>query len=233
MGDAPLSQDDIDAALNAAAGGGEADAVPESAADVATEAPADAAQEATAEAAAAEPSPPAEATAEEIAQDDIGELSQADIDAALSGGVVASSPPPVGGEDAGGGVLDDTAAAMAAAIAEERAAPAGQPPLGTPPHLPDFGDNGTADGFSQKIDLLHNVNLRVKIELGRTRMLVEEVLRLGPGSVVELNKLAGDPVDVFANDRLVAHGEVLVLNDNFCVRISEVVSNGAEQAVNS
>ena len=59
-------------------------------------------------------------------------------------------------------------------------------------------------------------------------MLVDEVLRLGKGSVVELDKLAGDPVDVFVNNRLVARGEVLVLNDNFCVRISEIVSRQGE-----
>jgi flagellar motor switch protein FliN/FliY len=75
------------------------------------------------------------------------------------------------------------------------------------------------------IDLLGDVHLNVKIELGRTRMLVEDVLRLGDGSVVELDKLAGDPVDIYVNDRPVARGEVLVLNDNFCVRINEIVSH--------
>jgi len=84
---------------------------------------------------------------------------------------------------------------------------------------------------AEPIDLLADVNLNVKIELGRTRMLVEDVLRLGEGSVVELEKLAGDPVDVFVNDRLVARGEVLVLNDSFCVRISEVLHSGAEEGV--
>ncbi len=53
----------------------------------------------------------------------------------------------------------------------------------------------------------------------------EDVLRLGQGSVVELDKLAGDPVDVLVNERLVARGEVLVLNDNFCVRINEILSS--------
>jgi len=72
--------------------------------------------------------------------------------------------------------------------------------------------------------MLNDVKLRVKIELGRTRMLVEDVLKLGEGSVVELDKLAGDPVDVYANDRLIARGEVLVLNESFCVRINEVLS---------
>jgi flagellar motor switch protein FliN/FliY len=77
---------------------------------------------------------------------------------------------------------------------------------------------------SGAIDLLKDVDLNVKIELGRTKMLIEDVLKLSEGSVVELDKLAGDPVDVFVNDQLVARGEVLVLNDNFCVRINEIIT---------
>lgn len=84
----------------------------------------------------------------------------------------------------------------------------------------------TAEG----IELLGDVDLQVTIELGRTEMLVEDVLRLQGGSVVELDKLAGDPVDVHVNGRLVARGEVLVLNDNFCIRISEILANLEEQA---
>ena len=71
--------------------------------------------------------------------------------------------------------------------------------------------------------LLHDVDLNVKIELGRTRMYVEDVLRLNETSVIELDQAAGDPVDIFVNDRHVARGEVLVLNENFCVRISEII----------
>lgn len=89
--------------------------------------------------------------------------------------------------------------------------------------LPNF-QQVLADVEASGIDLLHDVELNVKIELGRTHMLIEDVLRLAEGSVVELDKLAGDPVDVFVNDRLVARGEVLVLNDNFCVRVNEIVS---------
>lgn len=74
------------------------------------------------------------------------------------------------------------------------------------------------------IDMLGDVELNVTVELGRTEMLVEDVLKLGSGSVVELDKLAGDPVDVFVNGRLIARGEVLVLNDNFCIRVSEIVA---------
>lgn len=78
------------------------------------------------------------------------------------------------------------------------------------------------------IELIGDVTLNVKIELGRTRMLVDDVLRLSEGAVVELEKLAGDPVDIYVNDRPVARGEVLVLNDNFCVRVNEILENSAE-----
>ena len=88
---------------------------------------------------------------------------------------------------------------------------------------------GGGGGGGGDIELLSDVDLEVAIELGRTQMLVEDVLKLGQGSVVELDKLAGDPVDVYVNGRLVARGEVLVLNDNFCIRISEVVANLDEQ----
>jgi flagellar motor switch protein FliN len=87
-------------------------------------------------------------------------------------------------------------------------------------------------GLSAKpgdVDLLADVNLQVKIELGRTRMFVEDVLKLGEGAVVELDKAAGDPVDIYVNDRPVARGEVLVINDCFCVRISEIISSQAKQ----
>ncbi len=89
--------------------------------------------------------------------------------------------------------------------------------------LPSFDEVEPGDDRPAGLDLLSDVNLNVKIELGRTRMLVEDVLRLKEGGVVELEKLAGDPVDIYVNDRPVARGEVLVLNDNFCVRISEIL----------
>ncbi|MDO8631455.1 MAG: flagellar motor switch protein FliN, partial [Phycisphaerales bacterium] len=89
---------------------------------------------------------------------------------------------------------------------------------------PDFGATALPGVDAKRVTMLSDVKLRVKIELGRTRMLVEEVLKLGEGSVVGLDKLAGDPVDVYANDRLVARGEVLVLDDSFCVRINEVIT---------
>ncbi len=89
--------------------------------------------------------------------------------------------------------------------------------------LPEFG-GAPPSTETATLDLIKEVELEVKIELGRTRMYLEDVLRLRHGAVVPLDKLAGDPVDIYINGRLVARGEVLVLNDNFCVRVAELVA---------
>ena len=123
------------------------------------------------------------------------------------------------------GGFDVPAAGAAGAV---DAVPAGNGDLGNF-DLPSFQraiKNGVPGGAP--IELLKDVDLNVKIELGRTRMLIEDVLRLAEGSVVELDKLAGDPVDVYVNEQLVARGEVLVLNDNFCVRVNEIVTATSE-----
>jgi flagellar motor switch protein FliN/FliY len=93
---------------------------------------------------------------------------------------------------------------------------------------PVFQGNDSASS-KEGIDILSDVHMDVRIELGRTKMFVEDVLKLNDGAVVELDKLAGDPVDVFVNNRKVARGEVLVLNDLFCVRISEIVDISATE----
>lgn len=91
---------------------------------------------------------------------------------------------------------------------------------------------GGAGGNGQlNLDLIMDVRLMLTLEVGRTRISVRNLLALTQGSVVELDKLAGDPVDVFVNDRLVARGEVLVLNDNFCVRINEIVAGVKEEGL--
>jgi flagellar motor switch protein FliN len=112
--------------------------------------------------------------------------------------------------------------------AARSAAPAPSMPDTMPFSLPAL-ERVVSGANASSIDLLRDVDLNVKIELGRSRMLVEDVLKLAEGSVVELDKLAGDPVDVFVNDRLVARGEVLVLNDNFCVRVNEIVASVKEE----
>jgi len=96
------------------------------------------------------------------------------------------------------------------------------PESGRPIELTEFDAVADADEVGG-IDLLMDVDLDVKIELGRTEMAIEDILRLRKGSVVELDKLAGDPVDILVNERAVAKGEIVVVNDNFCVRITDVV----------
>ena len=80
------------------------------------------------------------------------------------------------------------------------------------------------DGEPYNLDLLLDIPLDVRIELGHTQKLLREVLALGPGSVVELQRLAGEPVDVMVNGHLIARGEVVVIDENFAVRISDIVS---------
>jgi flagellar motor switch protein FliN/FliY len=81
-----------------------------------------------------------------------------------------------------------------------------------------------ANAEKATLELLRDVELDLRIELGRTHLYLEDILQLRKGSVVPLDKLAGDPVDVFVNGRLIARGEVLVLNDNFCVRVAELMT---------
>lgn len=89
---------------------------------------------------------------------------------------------------------------------------------------------GQSESFSDSnIELLMDVTLRVTVELGRTRMKLSQILELQHGSVVELDRLAGDPVDIFVNDRMVAHGEVVVVDDKFGVRITSMVAPNSEK----
>lgn len=140
-------------------------------------------------------------------------------------------------------VADEVVQAALRAAQQQGDGSAGPSPQASPAHsdagtvpagakrleLPDF-DLSQIDGVQHGLDMLADVQLDVRIELGRSRMLVEDVLRLSAGAVVELDKLAGDPLDVYVNDRLVARGEVLVLNDNFCIRINEIIDSVGEDA---
>jgi flagellar motor switch protein FliN/FliY len=101
------------------------------------------------------------------------------------------------------------------------------------PSLVDFSSsmdsnqtNGPAIAESQpeNIDMLMDVNLQFTVELGRTQMPVRQILELQNGSVVELDRIAGEAVDVFINEHLMARGEVVVVDDKFGVRITELIS---------
>ena len=77
---------------------------------------------------------------------------------------------------------------------------------------------------AQNLDFILDIPLEVSVELGRTRMSISELLQLGQGSVVELSKLAGEPMEIFVNQKLVARGEVVVVNEKFGVRLTDIVS---------
>ena len=77
---------------------------------------------------------------------------------------------------------------------------------------------------TRRFDLLLDVPLEVTVQLGRTRMTIQDLLALAPGSVMELDKIAGEPLDIVVNDRLIARGEAVVVNDKFGVRITDIVS---------
>jgi flagellar motor switch protein FliN len=77
---------------------------------------------------------------------------------------------------------------------------------------------------SRRLDLLLDVPLDIAVELGRARMSIQDLLALAPGSVIELDKIAGEALDIMVNDRLVARGEAVVVNDKFGIRITDIVS---------
>ena len=90
----------------------------------------------------------------------------------------------------------------------------------------EFGtlDEVAPSGPLGTMELLLDVRVRLSVQLGRAQLSIREVLGLGPGSVVELDKPANEPVDILVNDRLIAHGEVVVVDENFGVRVLDIVS---------
>lgn len=81
------------------------------------------------------------------------------------------------------------------------------------------------DGTGVNINMLVDIPVRVTAELGRTNMTVKQILELERGSVIELDRIAGDPIDLFVNDHLIARGEVVIVDDNFGIRITEIVAS--------
>ncbi|MEO0529723.1 MAG: flagellar motor switch protein FliN [Planctomycetota bacterium] len=203
--DASLGQDDIEALLAGNAGGGAAKSADEKPAEQAAAGAGDAAiGQDEIEALMAGKAPPAATAAP-----------PAPAEAAAS---TATAAPPTGGKNDVELLLDKAEAAIASIDDADEPLPEGVAPF----RLESFG--GTpANSDAATIELVRDVQLDLKIELGRTRMPLEDVLRLRRDAVVTLDKLAGDPVDVYVNGRLIARGEVLVLNDNFCVRVTELI----------
>jgi flagellar motor switch protein FliN/FliY len=85
-------------------------------------------------------------------------------------------------------------------------------------------NSSVTDPQSRRLEMLLDVPLDLSVELGRSRMTIQDLLGLAPGAVVELDKIAGEPLDILVNNRLVARGEAVVVNDKFGVRITDIVS---------
>lgn len=145
-------------------------------------------------------------------------LSQEDIDALLAGGVPSGSTKPaeVSPVAKSDQIQDYEEQAKSYAVAK----PLQFSPLVAP---------SKKEKMSHNIDLILDVNVELSAELGRKTMMIKDILELGSGSILELNKLAGEPVDLLVNNKLLARGEVVVINENFGIRIIDIV--GPEQRI--
>ena len=90
--------------------------------------------------------------------------------------------------------------------------------------LDEAGESAVKGGETKSLDLILDIPLTVSVELGRSKMLINDLLQLGQGSVIELTKLVGEPLEVLVNQKLVARGEVVVVNEKFGVRLTDIVS---------
>jgi flagellar motor switch protein FliN len=89
----------------------------------------------------------------------------------------------------------------------------------------EFQDQGkAAQNTTKDINFILDIPLEVTVVIGRTKILVQELLQLGQGSVVALEKLAGEPMEVYVNDRLIGRGEVVVVNERFGIRLTDIIS---------
>lgn len=86
------------------------------------------------------------------------------------------------------------------------------------------GDNALNKLKVQNLDFILDIPLKVSVELGRTQVVIKDLLQLGQGSVLELDKLAGEPLEVLVNGKLVARGEVVVVNEKFGIRLTDIIS---------
>jgi flagellar motor switch protein FliN/FliY len=83
---------------------------------------------------------------------------------------------------------------------------------------------GTTPKEVPNLDFILDIPIEISVELGRARMLISELLQLGQGSVIELNRLPGEPVEIFINQKLIARGEVVVINERFGIKITNIIS---------
>ena len=89
---------------------------------------------------------------------------------------------------------------------------------------PDENEEISEEQGERELDFILDIPLELSVELGKTKMLVNDLLQLGQGSIVELNKLAGEPLEVYINRKLIARGEVVVVNEKFGVRLTDIIT---------
>jgi flagellar motor switch protein FliN/FliY len=124
-------------------------------------------------------------------------------------------------EDDGQISEDDWAAAMAEqAVTESTAAESAQPA----DIFPSFGSAGSGGGMMNELDMILDIPVLMTVELGRTKITIKNLLQLAHGSVVELDAMAGEPMDVLVNGTLIAQGEVVVVNDKFGIRLTDIIT---------
>ena len=123
--------------------------------------------------------------------------------------------------------IDALVASVQAAKASGQQLPADDPAptdFGLEPSFAEFGSPGMMASTEVPLGMLLDLSLPVSIELGRTSMTVQEILRLGRGAVIQLDRLAGEPIDIYVGDRRFAEGEVVVLGEHFGIRITRIIS---------
>lgn len=118
-------------------------------------------------------------------------------------------------------VAKEQATEVAAPAKEEQAAaPAGA----SPPSFDNIEETGAPTNVNDNIERILDIPITVAVEVGRVRMLINDLLQLGHGSVIELEKTAGEPMEILVNDRLVAKGEVVAINEKFGIRLTDIIS---------
>ena len=147
-----------------------------------------------------------------MAEDESKEIAADDWAAALAEQATTAAP-----------AEDDWSAAMAEQVSSESAAAASQPQV-TPANIFEQLTPGMVPSSAGNLDMILDIPVNLTVELGRTKIAIRSLLQLAQGSVVELDGLAGEPMDVLVNGCLIAQGEVVVVNDKFGIRLTDIIN---------
>lgn len=162
-------------------------------------------------------------TADDVDQDALAAQWAAELEAQeeASGGEAMSEEDALAAEWAAALAADEQASVKKE---KEQQALAAQAKVADFRDLTDEAKAPRQESGNRELDFILDIPLDVSAELGRTRLLINELLQLGQGSVVELNKLAGEPLEVYVNGKMVARGEAVVINEKFGIRLTDIIS---------